>query len=87
MVLNSFNKHWMRGLRCCWKAIRKDSSQVCRVHGTPGAERGAREGGRGGGERGERQKTTRGVGEFLSGSWLFPRTLLNDETKGLTFNE
>lgn len=35
MDLNSFSKHWMRGLRCCWKDVRKDSSHVCSVQGTP----------------------------------------------------
>ena len=35
MDLNSFSKHWMRGRRCCWKDVRKDSSHVCSVQGTP----------------------------------------------------
>ena len=43
----------MRGLRCCWKAIRKDSSHVCSVHGTPG--KGAGRGGGGEGKGGERR--------------------------------
>lgn len=39
MDLNSFSKHWMRGRRCCWKDVRRDSSHVCSVQGTP-ADRG-----------------------------------------------
>lgn len=35
MDLNSFSKHWMRGRLCCWKDVRKDSSHVCSVQGTP----------------------------------------------------
>lgn len=35
MDLNSFSRHWMRGRLCCWKDVRKDSSHVCSVQGTP----------------------------------------------------
>lgn len=35
MQLNSFRRPWIRGRRCWWKHVRRDSSQVCKVHGTP----------------------------------------------------
>lgn len=40
MQLNSFSRPWIRGRRCCRKHVRRDSIQVCKVHGTPGMENG-----------------------------------------------
>lgn len=36
--LNSFSRPWISGRRCWLKHVRRDSSQVCRVHGTPGEQ-------------------------------------------------
>lgn len=36
MQLNSFRRPWIRGRRCWQKHVRRDSSQVCKVQGTPG---------------------------------------------------
>lgn len=35
MQLKSFSRPWISGRRCCTKHVRRDSSHVCRVHGTP----------------------------------------------------
>lgn len=35
MQLNSFRRPWISGRRCWWKHVRRDSSHVCRVQGTP----------------------------------------------------
>lgn len=35
MQLNSFSRPWIRGRRCWWKHVRRDSSHVCKVQGTP----------------------------------------------------
>lgn len=35
MQLNSLRRPWIRGRRCWWKHVRRDSIQVCKVQGTP----------------------------------------------------
>ncbi len=35
MQLKSFSRPWISGRRCCTKHVRRDSSHVCRVQGTP----------------------------------------------------
>lgn len=38
MQINSLRIPWISGRRCWEKHVRKDSSHVCKVHGTPGQE-------------------------------------------------